>query len=121
MSLYFQRGTVFNRLRFIFPCSLFDSIKTSQLYKCIDAALHFGSFLPLEDKAIFVLDGNKEGISRYVAYPIAAGMMLNFDNDCLELTYIPVEQERPEKGVIIPAFPFVADEDSHYSALIDSL
>ena len=81
----------------------------------------FPGFLPLEDKTIFVFDGNKEGISRYVTYPIATGMVLNFDNDCPELTYILAEQERPKKGIIIPAFPFVADEDSNYPALLDSL
>jgi len=69
-------------------------------------------FLPLEDKAIFVLDGNKEGISRYVTYPIASGMVLNFDNDCPELTYLLAEQERPEKRIIAAAFSLVTDKDS---------
>ena len=48
------------------------------------------NFFFLENKAIFVFDGNQEGILRAIHFYITSAVVLNFNNDGFELAYLTV-------------------------------
>ena len=67
-----------------------------------------------------MLNRDKEWVPGHVPGPAAPGIVLDLDDDCLELTYLFIEQKRPEKRKIVAVFPLVTDKDRHDTSRSDS-
>ena len=68
-----------------------------------------------------MLDGYQEWISVVIGHPVASTIVLNLDDDGFELTDFVVHEKRPEEGIILSAFPFVANENRHNAATFHDL